>query len=125
MQLWRDGSYSSRLVHTLVAEAFIGARPEGHEVNHIDGVKTNNGRANLEYVTRSGNNRHAYDTGLRSKGERHSASKLSADQVAEIRRANAAGEAGCRVLAKRFGVSKSTIQLILNNRNWRQETTDA
>lgn len=66
VQLWRDGKYFSRLVHTLVAAAFIGPKPPNHDVNHIDGDKVNNARPNLEYLTRSENMEHAYNTGLRS-----------------------------------------------------------
>lgn len=43
-------SYASR-VHTLVANAFIGKRPEGNQVDHIDGNKTNNNVSNLRYVS--------------------------------------------------------------------------
>lgn len=45
-----------KLVHTLVAEAFIGAKPEGdYQVDHIDEVKTNNNLKNLRYLTRKEN----------------------------------------------------------------------
>jgi hypothetical protein len=37
-------------VHKLVAEAFIGPRPKGKHINHIDKRPTNNKAANLEYV---------------------------------------------------------------------------
>lgn len=63
--LWRDGKQKPRLVHCLVAEAFIGPVPPGHEVNHCDGNKTHNWIGNLEYLTRSKNLEHAYRTGLR------------------------------------------------------------
>lgn len=52
------------LIHILVADAFLGPKPEGLQVNHIDGVKDNNTPSNLEYVTHSGNIKHAYATGL-------------------------------------------------------------
>jgi hypothetical protein len=40
-----------RSVHSLVALAFLGPRPEGKEVRHLDGVKTNCALSNLAYGT--------------------------------------------------------------------------
>lgn len=51
-------------VHQLVAEAFIGPCPDGCEVNHKDGDKTNNRVSNLEYVTHRENSLHALKSGL-------------------------------------------------------------
>ena len=45
-------------VHTLVAEAFIGPRPEGFVVNHKDGNKDNPSVGNLEHVTARQNSIH-------------------------------------------------------------------
>lgn len=42
-------------LHSLVTEAFIGPRPEGQEVRHLDGNRENNTVANLAYGTRSEN----------------------------------------------------------------------
>lgn len=45
-------------VHSLVAECWLGAKPEGYEIDHIDKDKTNNHYTNLRYVTHSENNLH-------------------------------------------------------------------
>ncbi len=55
----------SLTLHSLVAAAFVDGWFEGAEVNHIDGVKTNNWLENLEWCTRSENHLHAYAMGLR------------------------------------------------------------
>ena len=52
-------------VHRIVALAFLN-NPNGlPEVNHIDGDKSNNNVANLEWVSRSDNTKHAIKLGLR------------------------------------------------------------
>lgn len=51
-------------IHRLVAKTFIPNPNNLPQVNHIDGNKKNNSVDNLEWVSRSGNVRHAYDTGL-------------------------------------------------------------
>lgn len=65
VHLYSGGRHTRKpkTIHRLVAEAFLGA-PNGREVNHLDGVKTNNTVANLEWTTRSLNNTHAFETGL-------------------------------------------------------------
>ena len=55
----------SKTVHRLVADTFYDGDHSELQVNHIDGNKTNNFIANLEFVTGSANVKHAYDTGLR------------------------------------------------------------
>ena len=44
-----------RTVHALVALAFLGDRPQGLVVDHIDHCKTNNRADNLRYITYSEN----------------------------------------------------------------------
>lgn len=53
--LRRNSSHKSVPVHVLVAEAFIGKRPEGHHVDHIDRDRTNSVLSNLRYIYHSEN----------------------------------------------------------------------
>jgi hypothetical protein len=68
-----DGGHSTSGVHRLVCLAWNGLPPSDgkvYEPNHIDGDKHNNHRLNLEWMTRSENVQHAYDTGLSTNGLR-------------------------------------------------------
>ena len=107
-----------RTVHSLVAETFIGPRPDGLDINHKNGIKLDNHYRNLEYVTQSGNAKHAAQRGLTSFpvviGEKVWNSKLNADKVRDIRSSNLS----LRALARKYGVNKSAIQGVKHRRTW-------
>jgi HNH endonuclease/NUMOD4 motif-containing protein len=111
-------------VHRLVAEAFLGLEP-GLEVNHIDGDKANNRVTNLEWVTHSTNQRHAYRVlgTLKlnlpwSRGEANCAAKLTDQDIVEIRDLRDSGLLQ-REIAARFGVTQSAVSNILAKRTWK------
>lgn len=105
-------------VHSLVAHAFIGPRPLGYTINHIDGCKTNNPVTNIEYVTPSENKKHAFRLGLQcNKGEQHSQSKLTNVQVEQIRQRVARGESQ-HSIAVSMEVSQSCISLASRGLRW-------
>lgn len=66
VSLSKEGVTYKCYVHQLIAKTFLGdSWFEGCCVNHKDGNKHNNTLINLEYVTYSENNKHAFETGLK------------------------------------------------------------
>lgn len=109
-------------VHRLVAEAYHPQVEGMTDVNHIDGDKRNNAAENLEWISRSGNLKHAYRLGLRKPtpqlGSRHGESKLTEGQVVDIKKLLKKGLSLDKT-ASRFGVSKPTIWKISKGLSWR------
>lgn len=60
-----SGEKTTKLLHRVVAEAFIDNPDLKPEVNHKDGNKRNNHAHNLEWCTASENQQHALKNGLR------------------------------------------------------------
>lgn len=106
--LRKDNRSHSKRVHKLVAKEFLGI-DDDILINHLDGDKTHNWSTNLEQSNHSNNLQHAYDTGLRPKGEALKVAKLSDLQVSDIRLKLMKGES---VNCDDYGVSKVTIDRI-------------
>ncbi len=112
--------HATALVHRLVASAFL-LNPEGYrEVNHLDGNKQNNMLSNLEWTDHLGNSLHAFKLGLTNQtGSRNNAAKLTEVLAEEIRRS----PTRTRQLAKKYGVSDSTIRNIRRGAQWKHLST--
>jgi hypothetical protein len=119
LSLSLNGKRSMASIHSLVAQAFLGERPEGYEVNHIDGNKLNNRVDNLEYCTRSQNIQHALRVGLIPKqaGANNHNAKLTEDDVREIRKTLASG-VSIRETSRIFGVSDYPVGQIARGKHW-------
>lgn len=110
-------------VHRLVATTFIGQPPsESHEVNHIDGDKSNNDAGNLEWVTRKGNYLHARRAGLNSmignSGEEHPSSKLTKSEVKRMLRLRHEDGWLLSDLSEEFGVCVPHVSVICRGKEW-------
>ena len=64
VSLWKNGKEKTIDVHLLVGHAFVDGYAPGKEINHEDGVKSNNRADNLTWTTRIENMEHAMRTGL-------------------------------------------------------------
>lgn len=114
------GTASTRYAHRLVAETYLPNPYKKSEVNHKNGIKTDNRVENLEWSSSGENKQHAYDTGLRFGGEGHNLSKLKAEEVIEIRNLYSNGQTDRGVLAKTFNVSPTLIWQIVRRKIWKQ-----
>ena len=104
-------------VHRAVLLAFVGPCPDGMECAHINGDPLDNRLENLRWSTRLDNSqdKHAHGTTLR--GESHGKSKLTEEQVCEIRSLVESGmsERDCAVL---FGVGSYCVHSIKHRKTW-------
>lgn len=78
VDMYEDGRRIKAMVHTLVAEAFIGPKLDGMEIDHLNTNIHDNRACNLRYVTQVEN--------------RHNPVTLFNHEVARIRRAIASGK---------------------------------
>lgn len=109
------GFTKSVLVNRVVALRFHPNPDRLPQVNHLDGDKENNAKDNLEWASGSDNEKHAHRTGLKTgRGSANSNAKLTAAQVAQIR----SSDDPAPEIAKRFGVSRSTVINIRSGRTW-------
>lgn len=107
--------------HRQVAIAFIPNPKNKETVNHKNGIKTDNRAENLEWMTRSENCQHSFDTGLQKPkvGVLNGMAKLTVEQVLRARKMKKEGGMfwGRNKLAKEYGISEKHLQKIVNNNN--------
>ena len=116
VSLSKKGKVSTRGVHTLVLEAFLGPCPKGKEACHFpDRDVTNNNLSNLRWDTPKANASDRNFHGMTSRGWKVSASKTAT----EIRWAIVDLYKTCgytvKQLSRIFGKKRSTVRYLLTN----------
>lgn len=104
VSLMLRGKKHTKLVHKLVLETFKENAPDGQEGRHKNGKPENNSLNNLEWGTPQQNEEDKKRHGTCAAGEKNGNSKLTADQVIEIR---TAPKGKINVIAKQLGVTPS------------------
>lgn len=122
--LGKNGKQKIYYVHRLVAEHFKEKKEVHTQVNHIDGDKENNHVGNVEWCTPSENTQHAYDTGLKiaRTGTNSKLSRLTEEQITNIRKTYKPYKVSMEYLARKHGVSKQTICSVLHGKTYKEVT---
>ena len=113
----KSGKVKKNKIHRIVMLAFVGE--SDLQVNHINGIKTDNRLENLEYCTPSENVRHAFDTGLMTdrKGENNNSAKLTRACVERIKYEHQGMLQ--KDIAKIYGIDQSLVSLIRSGKAWK------
>lgn len=118
--LSREGTTKAYLTHRLIAIAFLSNPLNKPQVNHKNGVKTDNNVSNLEWATRSENAIHSYENKLQisRKGSLHGSAKLSELDVLEIR-SLLLKKVDKNQISEVFKISYGTVCDIEKRRRWK------
>lgn len=127
-----DGKLKTKKVHRLIAECFIPNPLNKPQVNHKNGIKTDNRVKNLEWCTAKENVAHAIKNGLFyfnspsesinktiKKGELNGMAKLTEKNVIDIRNEYKPRIVTRKILAEKYNVKESTIKDVLSRKSWK------
>lgn len=126
MLIGDDKKYHTVKVHRLVAKAFLENPENKPQVNHINGIKSDNRVSNLEWSTPSENVKHSYNFLNRERlhGEKNHEASLTDAQVIEIRKNYVRGKTSNNretkaEIAKKYNTSFAVIKRIVSNKTWK------
>jgi hypothetical protein len=113
-----DGKYITARIHHIVARVFIGPRPEGMVVRHLDGNCRNNHFSNLAYGTHKDNVHDAIRHGTQVRGNKQHLAKLSDEDVLMMRELFDARIETAASLGRKFRISKSSAWAAVKRITW-------
>jgi phage RecT family recombinase len=122
VQLWKNGENKKYQVARLVGESFIPNIDNKPEINHRNGIKTDNRATELEWATHKENISHSINSGLKGdikRGGQLPQTILKEGDISMIRQIYAEGNTTQNELSEMFNVSRGAINNITNGRNWK------
>lgn len=124
----KDGRTASRSIHAVVMQTWVGPRPAGMEIAHLNGVADDNRLVNLQYVTHVENESHKVGHGTKALGSTVNGAVLAEWQVAEIKYLAGKGISHGDI-GRLFSIGHKAVSEIMSGRNWshvdpRKDATD-
>ncbi len=123
-----DGEIHTIKVHRIIGITFIPNPENKPQINHKNGIRSDNRAINLEWVTNSENIKDSFAKGRSSNlGSKNPAATVTEEQVIEIRknyvyhRKNQYDRRGetLQQIANRYGTSRNIIKMIISGRTWK------
>lgn len=119
---YREISYLGEVrlrIHRIVYRKYVGELSPDLVINHKDGNKSNNRPENLELISQAENNKHKYrELGAAPVIGRSKIDEATADAI----RADRAAGANYKTLMSKYGLAKSSISYIVNNKTWNRHS---
>lgn len=121
LQICCNGVVYKKTLHRLVAETYIPNPNNLPQVNHLNGDKLDNRVENLEWCSSQHNTLHRSRVLKKQIGTQHHSSKLTEQQVREIRETYIKGskEYGIRPLSRKYGVDRKTLKHVISGITWK------
>jgi hypothetical protein len=119
VKLCKNGKTRKAKLHLMVASAFLPPSPDpDFIVEHKSGIKTDARAENLEYISRSENTKRAIRMGLQKLcyASDNGNSKLSNEQIAQLKQDNETGNYTQKLLAEKYGISRTYTNYVLNGK---------
>jgi len=119
-----NGKKRNEYVHRMVAKLFIHNPNNFKQVNHKNGIKSDNRVENLEWCNASYNCKHSYDILNRVRpnhvGERHPNRKLSLIDAMDVINRYNNKITTAKELAKEYNLNQNYIYVIAKQRTWKK-----
>jgi hypothetical protein len=103
---WRKRFY----IHRLVYEAWVSNIPKGYDIDHINGIKTDNRVSNLRAVSRSENLKHNYELGFKGSNYIHTFSDKEREFIMKDYKENGFS---IKKISLKYGYSRYFIHQVL------------
>jgi hypothetical protein len=117
-----DKKSASKNIHSLIAEAFHGKRPEGFQCSHLNGNPKDNRPENLKWESAAANNQRKREHGTDMRGPNNVRAKYTKEEIEEMRLLWATRDSHkktCRQMAALFDTDASSFHAIVTFKRYK------